>query len=217
MEKTCKYCSEIKTLNDFRKNRLKCKDCEKKDGRQYRKSLNGQEKTKKWNEENKDKFAELKSNYHITNRDKINEAYRKKYYTDPVFKLHTLTRRRISLVIHKKQSTDLYIGCSSEHLKKWFDFCFSDVMTYENHGDVWHIDHVIPINKFDLTDENQRLICFNWKNLMPFLKKKNLTKNKNIDHEQILIHIKNLRNFNVQEEFIQLYAKHLISGKSLIA
>jgi len=221
--KICKYCTNTKTLNDFRKGRLKCKECEKENGRQYRKSAIGQEKSKIWNEANREKFVELKSNYHIANRVKINEKYKERYHNDSLFKLHTLTKRRISLVIHKKQSTDSYIGCSAEYLKEWLEFCFSDVMSYENHGDIWHIDHVIPIKKFDLSDEKQQLICFNWKNLMPLLKIKNLSKNKKIDQEQLSIHIKNLQNFhkykniNVPEEFIQLYAKHLNSGKSLIA
>lgn len=223
MDKICKYCCLTKTLNDFRKNRLKCKECEKEHNRQYRKSAIGQEKSKIWNETNKDKFVELKANYHIANRDKINTEYRKRYHNDPLFKLHALTKRRISLVIHKNQPTDSYIGCSSEQLKEWFEFCFSDVMSYENHGDVWHIDHVIPIKKFDLSDKNQQLICFNWKNLMPYPKIKNLTKNKNIDPNQIIIHIINLqkfhknKNIDVPEEFIQIYAKHLNSGKSLRA
>lgn len=220
-KKVCKYCNEIKEKNDFRKSRLKCKKCEKEYNRNYRKSDNGKEKTKKWNEANKEKFIELKATYHKLNRDKINSKYMERYNNDPIFKLHSLTKRRISLCLHKNQTTDKYIGCSSDELKEWLEFSFSDVMTYKNHGEIWHIDHVIPINEFNLSNGDEQLTCFNWRNLMPFPSKKNLSKNKKIDHNQIIIHYKNLQNFHKQknkkipEEFIQLYAKHLNSGESL--
>ena len=39
-----------------------------------------------------------------------------------------------------------------------------------------HIDHVRPISSFDLTDKQQLLKAFNWKNTQPLLAKDNLAK-----------------------------------------
>lgn len=43
--KQCPYCNEVKTSNRFRKNRKKCIDCERADGRNYRKSDIGKQKS----------------------------------------------------------------------------------------------------------------------------------------------------------------------------
>lgn len=220
--KYCKYCLIEKVVDQFRKNRLKCKECEKKDGRDYRKSENGKDKSKKWIKDNKEIFKNLNSEWSRNNRNKINEKYNYKYYNDPIFKLKRLIRRRISLVINKDQSTDIYTGCSTNDLKEWLEFCFIDNFSFENHGKLWHIDHVIPIEKFDLNNYKEKELCFNWKNLMPFSCKKNLSKNKNIDQQQIKIHLKNLQLYHNQKniifpkEYQSLYAKHLIiSGSPL--
>ena len=52
-------------------------------------------------------------------------------------------------------------------------------MTWKNHGRFgWHIDHIKPLEKFDLTDPNQQLIAFNYKNCQPLWWKENLEKGK---------------------------------------
>ncbi len=50
-------------------------------------------------------------------------------------------------------------------------------MTWENYGPVWHVDHIRPCAKFDLTDHDQQRACFHWTNLQPLFAKDNLQKN----------------------------------------
>jgi hypothetical protein len=57
-------------------------------------------------------------------------------------------------------------------------------MDWDNYGSYWSIDHIIPVCKFNLTDENERLECWNWSNLMPVTVKYNSSKNE-IDINQI--------------------------------
>ena len=41
-------------------------------------------------------------------------------------------------------------------------------MSWNNYGfDTWHIDHIIPCDKFDLTDPKQQEQCFHYTNLQP--------------------------------------------------
>jgi hypothetical protein len=50
-------------------------------------------------------------------------------------------------------------------------------MNWENRGMFgWHIDHIKPVNTFDLTDEKQLKECWNYKNLRPLWAKDNLTR-----------------------------------------
>jgi len=48
---------------------------------------------------------------------------------------------------------------------------FLPTMTWENHGKLWHIDHIVPCMKFDLTKEEEQLKCFNYTNLQPLFAK----------------------------------------------
>ena len=59
----------------------------------------------------------------------------------------------------------------------------------ENYGKIWHIDHVIPISKFDLNNNEEQLVAFNWRNTMPLSSRENLSKNNKIIKEQVLEHV----------------------------
>jgi hypothetical protein len=41
---------------------------------------------------------------------------------------------------------------------------------------LWHIDHIKPIARFDLTDPTQVAECFNYKNLRPLWQPENQRK-----------------------------------------
>ena len=51
-------------------------------------------------------------------------------------------------------------------------------MTWDNYGSYWHVDHIIPCCKFDLTDPEQQLKCFHYTNLQPLEATANLRKNR---------------------------------------
>jgi len=65
----------------------------------------------------------------------------------------------------KNSPTLELLGCSLEFLLEWFKFRFDENMTFENHGPLWHIDHVIPCSLFDLLDTEEIARCFHWTNL----------------------------------------------------
>ena len=218
MEKICVQCVISKNLNEFRGNRSKCKECEKADGRAYRKSNN---KAKIWVEENKERMQELQSQWHQNNKSKINKKYVEKWNNDPAFKIKKNTQRRLLALIEKDDSTKKYLGTEYGFVKEWLEFCFTKEMNWENYGKFWHIDHVIPLNTFDLLLKNNQLIAFNWKNLMPYKKEDNMSKHDKIIPEQIKKHIKNLKKFfklkdlEIDQEYIKLFAKHLVAGTPL--
>lgn len=56
---------------------------------------------------------------------------------------------------------------------------------FQNYGKEWHIDHVIPLSKFDKLNEKEQLVVFNWRNTMPLSVKQNLSKNNKIIKPQI--------------------------------
>lgn len=78
----------------------------------------------------------------------------------------------------KSADTTELIGCSIESLMGYIQDLFKPGMTWENYGQ-WHVDHVVPCSRFDLTDPKQQRVCFNYKNLQPLWAEENKKKGKN--------------------------------------
>lgn len=47
---------------------------------------------------------------------------------------------------------------------------FKPEMNWDNHGEMWEIDHIKPCSIFDLTDFKQQEICFHYSNTQPLFK-----------------------------------------------
>jgi len=221
-DKLCKYCHCVSPETNFRRNRLKCKDCEKVDGRNYRKGDIGKDKSNKWVEKNRERMTELQSQWFQKNKDYINTKFNDRYKTDPVFKFIKNQRRRIGLALEKKQKKTIdYLGCNSTRFFHWLEYHFDETITFKNHGSVWHIDHVIPLSKFNLENQEEQFLAFNWRNTMPLTIADNLTKNNKINVSQIQQHYNTLleyhkkNNMEMPPSFIELYAKHLVAGNPL--
>jgi hypothetical protein len=62
------------------------------------------------------------------------------------------------------------IGCSTAHLRKHIESQFKAGWTWGNRGEKWHIDHIVPLAEFDLSDPVQRRVANHYKNLRPMAK-----------------------------------------------
>ena len=51
-------------------------------------------------------------------------------------------------------------------------------MSWDNYG-TWHIDHILPLSKFDLSKREDFLIACNYKNLQPLWADENIRKSDN--------------------------------------
>ena len=83
----CKYCNNQVNLELFRHNRKKCKNCEKIDGRNYRRNEIGKQKAQIWSKNNKEKHAKLQSEWAKNNRQHLNDKYNLRYHNDFQFKM----------------------------------------------------------------------------------------------------------------------------------
>jgi len=101
----------------------------------------------------------MRKHYRSKNVAKISESYRKRLKTDINYKLSCNLRCRLNRAIKNNQKAGSAVkdlGCSIPELKIWIEQQFKPGMTWENYGE-WHIDHIIPLSKFDLTDRKQFL------------------------------------------------------------
>jgi len=136
------------------------------------------QKSKEWMIANPHKQKEYNSRSYT--RNKIAQiAYKKhRYQNDPIFRIRHVLRNRLYCAIKrgtKVGSAVKDLGCSIEQLKSHLESKFQVGMTWENYGE-WHIDHIVPLDGFDLSNENQVKIACHYTNLQPLWAKDNLKK-----------------------------------------
>jgi hypothetical protein len=241
VEKKCKQCDITKELTLFVKNRNICVECNNlkrrtkyENNEEHRKKLiqySTEFKQKKIIEKHKQQMEELgidnkRCNYcnHIKhetmfrhNRLKCKDCER----DEPVEKIKRLIRSRIiSALNNKNKHTVEYLGCNISEYLNWL-LRNDSRYTLINRGSEWHIDHVIPLSHFNLENEEEQLIAFNWRNTMPLSCRENLSKNNKILPEQVKIHFEKLKKYHLEnnldlpQEYIDLFAKHLVAGSPL--
>ena len=113
--------------------------------------------------------SEYRRQYALDNRERLTANKNTKYSNDPLFKLKEILKTRLSKAITRGQkdgSAVKDLGCSVEELKIHLESKFQPGMTWENYGE-WHIDHVVPLAKFDLLNREELLKACNYTNLQP--------------------------------------------------
>lgn len=101
-----------------------------------------------------------------------------KLKSDPIYKLSHTIRTRINRAIAIEQKVGSAVrdlGCSIPELKQYLENQFQPGMTWKNQGK-WHIDHIKPLSKFDLTDREQFIYACHYTNLQPLWAFDNLSK-----------------------------------------
>lgn len=244
----CNICNETKDISSFIKNRKVCKSCNNKKRRENYKNNENQrlkivkyacdlkhnkviENQKRKEEEKKKIETEIGEENKICkycNKITLKTNFRDKRLKckncerdEPLEKFKRTIRTRIYIKLNTKDKHTIdYLGCNTEEYLKWI--CFNtNNYNLENHGKDWHIDHIIPLSKFNLDNQEEQLIAFNWRNTMPLSIKDNLTKNNKILKPQIQQHLIKILEYHNQnkiqmpQEFIKLFAKHLDAGTPL--
>jgi hypothetical protein len=182
--KTCNICKIEKPIAEYYKaNHGKCKKCYNADNKARNKKRYHEDEEYREQKLNYTKKYISENNYweswRENNRDKIkasnqrHKEYKRKWTQDQrqnniQYRLKGNIRSRIYQSLqNRSDSSEKLLGCSIEnyivHLERQFD----KNMNWENYGTYWEIDHISPISKFDLTNEDELKVCFNYKNTRP--------------------------------------------------
>ena len=146
--------------------------------------------------ENRDRVIENQKICDKENRDKsntrLNEYYKNRKDSDLFFLLTCSQRSRTSKAfkaqnVRKTNKTFDLLGCSHSFFRRWIIHQLDGKMTLENYGSVWQIDHCVAITSFNLLDEKEMKMCFNWINLKPMYVKENIIKVDKIDMRLYLL------------------------------
>ena len=113
-------------------------------------------------------------------------SFLKKLKNNPGYKAKFYARKRIKNILKNKGvwssggSVSKWIGCTGQELKRHLESKFRDGMTWENHGTVWEIDHIIPLASIDLTNTEEIARLSHYTNLQPLLKHENRKKSDSV-------------------------------------
>jgi hypothetical protein len=162
------------------------------------------ENNKAYRKENRDKLAEYNKEYHKAYYEDNREHYieyqkeynKKKRKIDPLFKLKSNLRNASWKAFKgqaKNATTQKLLGCTYNYFKDYIESQFVGNMTWENYGDIWHVDHIIPlatiknVNQIELIES----LC-HFSNLQPLFAEDNLSKKDKLDYEYPAIYKTNL-------------------------
>lgn len=188
--KQCKMCNKEKPLDQFYnktsepdgKHRY-CNVCMRQEKKEYYKKTKDERADyyKTYRVENKEYFREQSRNHYFNNKEWYREWNREQYKSDPGFKLKHLVAGRIhqGLKLYETLKSDRtveYLGCSISEYYEYLKSMFDENMSWDNHAEYWEIDHIKPIDAFDLNDEKQIYEAFHYTNTQPLEKSENREK-----------------------------------------
>jgi len=131
---------------------------------------------KKWTSKNS--RSSYNKQYTRENRVRLSNNKNTKYKTDLTFRLKESLRSRLAKAVRrgsKSGSAIVNLGCSIDKLKSHLESKFLPKMSWKNYGK-WHIDHIKPLDSFDLTDPVELAKACHYTNLQPLWAKDNLVK-----------------------------------------
>ena len=114
-----------------------------------------------------------------------NTREKREYYQNNIqARIAKNLRARLYMAVRKqggkKAATTMeLVGTDWSTFSVWIQNKFQEGMTWNNYG-LWHIDHIKPCARFDLTQPEQQKACFHYTNLQPLWETENIKKGAKI-------------------------------------
>ena len=222
---TCCTCKTEKDTSCFGKDihvkggiSHRCKECKNASTRIWNTTHKQylRDKQIRWKKANPEWYKERAQLYAKTNGDSI-RAYKRVYekerrLTDISFRLIKNIRTRTADVLRgkiKSGSAIKDLGCSAEYLRLYLEQRWDKTMTWDCYGSgkyKWNIDHIIPLDYFDLEDPFQFKMAANYLNYQPMWQKDNHAKHASLpinfkDQLAVLYHIVERNNSELSTMF----------------
>lgn len=128
-----------------------------------------------WRAKNKDHVREY------------NRKYSQKRQENPINRIALNLRRRLFEAVSREYKTSnvsavRHLGCSLLEFRKYLESLFEPNMTWKNYGiGGWSIDHIFPLSRVNLLDEEALKRACHYTNLRPMWLIDNIKKSNKID------------------------------------
>ena len=199
------YKQKIQNWNKEYKSREEVKEKSRKRSQEYRKKNPEiiKQRNKDWRAKNKESYRESRTIFQ-----------RNKRRNDPIFRMQQNLRRRVHWAIThqettKDETTMNLVGCNLDKLIDFLESNFHEEMSWENYGE-WHVDHIRPCSSFDLGEDGQQKVCFNWRNLFPLWGKNNQIKGDRYDLLDELDWILHMQDLEYEGELFLKYQDEVL-------
>jgi len=176
--KYCGNCKLEKKFEDFGKCKhgkfglnSHCKKCRKEYDIKNREKFLEYHKIKRQKEI--EKFKEYDKKYKAANKYKIRDYNKKRWKCNIQHRIKSILRVRLHTLLkgdNKFKSAYKLIGCDIIEFRHYMESKFLPEMNWDNHGNVWELDHILPCSKFDLTLLEEQQKCFHFSNYQPLFK-----------------------------------------------
>jgi hypothetical protein len=182
----CIFCRKI--LNEEKKTQTQqyYKDNKEKyqlQSKKYYKSNTAKVKQKSitYQKNNPIKSKESKIKWQKNNREYFKKWQKNKWNNDPLWKIRIILGNRLNEILKKNKTYKTnniikLLGCSLDELKSFISSQLISPMSWDNHGEVWEIDHIKPCSSFDFTNIEHQKECFHYTNLQPLFKTTEIAK-----------------------------------------
>ena len=129
---------------------------------------------KKWSRDNPDRARAF-----------IKKSVKKRKLIDPGFRAQCNLRNRFKEIMGvvldpTRKWNSALIGCDTRQLASHLEAKFKQGMSWENYGTHWHVDHIVPVSKFDHNIPAHVRQCWHYANLQPLEASVNLAKSDRI-------------------------------------
>ena len=138
--------------------------------------------------------------------------YSMKYYNENIeykikHNLRAVVASAIKRGLAKKSKTTLnLLNCTTKELLTHLESNFQEGMTWDNYSQKgWHVDHVRPCESFNLQNEDEQMVCFNWRNLQPLWASENQQKLDKYNEEDENLWIKRMRELGYEGSLFPIY------------
>lgn len=137
--------------------------------------------TMKYKEKNREKILKYSNEWNKNNSDKIHNWNKEQYQNSSEYRIKSILYVRLNQALKAQDSPKFHhtldlIGCTPEFLVNYLEEKMSDDMKLNR--DLVDIDHIIPINTFDLNNVEEQKKCFHYTNLRPIFRKDNQSRPK---------------------------------------
>lgn len=131
---------------------------------------------------NKESVKQTCNAWRSKNMARVAANKRRKYHANPQVKLAVRVRSRLARAIRREcrhKTAIAMLGCTIDELKAHIESLFKPGMTWANWSfRGWHLDHIKPLEFFDLTDPEQLEQACHFTNLQPLWMSENLMKGR---------------------------------------
>lgn len=200
MEKLCTKCGTVKDLKESYKQKntkdglkTQCKSCIIAYGKLWQETHKEQvnKKTARWRRDNREKhnsaskswrkrFPEKQLTSSAAWRSNHRSYHKDRRKVDLSYKLSCYLRYRLRSSIKQNLKSGSFVrdlGCSIPEFKVYLEKQFKPGMSWDNwSANGWHIDHIIPLSKFNLSDRSEFLKASHYTNMQPLWAVDNLRK-----------------------------------------